>query len=75
MTAPSATAHPSTGLRTTPGTVSLLARARRLRARAQLVNPIVAQAYLRRAAELKLEAWAQVGRLAPAGTDDSPAAA
>jgi hypothetical protein len=43
--------------------------------RAQLVNPIVAQAYLRRAAELKLEAWAQVGRLAPAGTDDSPAAA
>jgi hypothetical protein len=47
---------------TTPVTqvssVSLLARARSLRAQAGHVNPVLAEAYLRRAAELRLQAWA-----------------
>jgi hypothetical protein len=38
-------------------TVSLLARARSLRAQSQQVNPVLAEAYLRRSAELSLEAW------------------
>jgi hypothetical protein len=48
---------------------SLLARARSLRAQAHRVNPISAEAYLRRAAELSLEAWARAVRSAPVGID------
>jgi hypothetical protein len=44
--------------------VSLLARARSLRDEAQHVNPVLASAYRRRAAELRLEAWARAGRSA-----------
>lgn len=54
---------------TTPVTqvssVSLLARARSLRAQAGHLNPVLAEAYLRRAAELRLQAWAQAARKAP----------
>jgi hypothetical protein len=42
-----------------PASEALLARARRLRAMARTSDPIVGQAYRRRAAELQLEAWAQ----------------
>lgn len=56
---------------TTPvSSVSLLARARSLRARAPYVHPVVAEAYLRRAAELRLEAWARVVRSGPLEIDD-----
>ena len=41
---------------------SLLARARDLRTHARRVNPVLADAYLRRAAELSLEAWARAVR-------------
>jgi hypothetical protein len=40
-------------------TVALLARARSLRDQAVHVHPVVAQAYRRRAAELRLQAWAE----------------
>lgn len=54
--------------------VALLARARTLNAQARLVNPLVAQAYRRRADQLRAEAHASAGRpLAHAG--DPPAAA
>lgn len=49
---------------TTVSPVSLLARARSLRDEAQHVNPVLASAYRRRAAELRLEAWARAGRTA-----------
>ena len=42
---------------------SLLARARTLRVQARKVNPVLADAYLRRAAELSLEAWARAVRI------------
>jgi hypothetical protein len=41
---------------------ALLARARSLRAEATRVDPVLADAYLRRAAELSLEAWARAVR-------------
>ena len=44
---------------------SLLARARTLRSQARKVNPVLADAYLRRAAELSLEAWARAVRSKP----------
>jgi hypothetical protein len=44
---------------------SLLARARDLRTHARRVNPVLADAYLRRAAELSLEAWARAVRSQP----------
>ncbi|MGQ0826421.1 MAG: hypothetical protein ACT4OX_15560 [Actinomycetota bacterium] len=44
---------------------SLLARARDLRSHARRVNPILADAYLRRSAELSLEAWARAVRSQP----------
>ncbi len=78
MTAPAAIAHlPAADPTSVPrSTVALLTRARSLRAQAGLVNPIVAQAYLRRATELRLQASAHgAGRPAPTETDDSPAAA
>jgi hypothetical protein len=46
---------------------SLLARARTLRAQARRVNPVLADAYLRRAAELSLEAWARAIHDEPGG--------
>jgi hypothetical protein len=58
-------------------TASLLARAQDLRAEARHVNPVLANAYLRRAAELRLAAWAGAARSAPLDIDDvlSPVAA
>lgn len=49
---------------------SLLARARSLRIQAKHVNPFLAEAYLRRAAELSLEAWVRAVRSAPVEIDD-----
>ena len=60
---------------TTPGpeeqlaTVVLPERARRLRHSAATVHPLVASAYRRRAAELKIAAW--IGAIR-AGTDAPP---
>lgn len=48
----------------------LLARAQGLRAVATRVNPVLANAYLRRAAELRLAAWARAARSAPLEIDD-----
>jgi hypothetical protein len=49
---------------------TLLARARTLRAEAQHLPHVRAEAYLRRAAELSLEAWARAVRTAPVRVDD-----
>ena len=54
--------------------VPLLARARTLRVQARKVNPVVADAYLRRAAELSLEAWAQAMHHRPVRVDTVHAA-
>ena len=43
----------------TASPVTLLTRARSLRDQATSVHPVVAQAYLRGAAELRLQAWAE----------------
>lgn len=51
-------------------TDSLLARARALNTQARHVNPVLAEAYRRRAAELRLEAWLRVARRSPADIDD-----
>jgi hypothetical protein len=51
-------------------TALLLARAQSLRAAAKHMNPVLADAYLRRAAELRLAAWARAVRAAPVGIDD-----
>jgi hypothetical protein len=48
----------------------LLARAQSLRVQAKHVNPIVADAYRRRAAELQLAAWAWTARSAQVDIDD-----
>ncbi len=48
---------------------SLLARARTLRIQARRVNPVLAEAYLRRAAELSLEAWARAVHHEPVAPD------
>lgn len=53
---------------------SLLAHSRRLRAEAATVNPVLADAYMRRAAELRLEAWARAVRSTPIETDSVEAA-
>lgn len=55
--------------------VSLLARARSLQIQSAHVNPLVAGAYRRRAAELRMEAWARAARRSPAPLEDyaSPA--
>jgi hypothetical protein len=53
----------------------LLGRARRLRALAVDLNPILADAYRRRAAELSLEAWARAAGSAPVAVDDFAVAA
>ena len=47
----------------------LVARAERLQAEASAVHPLLASTYRRRAAELRLEAWARAARLAPADVD------
>ena len=44
-------------------TVSMLARAQSLRVQARRVNPVLAEAYLRRSAELRMEAWARTARV------------
>lgn len=49
---------------------SLLARARMLRKLARKVQPVVADAYARRAAELTMEAWARAVRTGPVSIDD-----
>jgi hypothetical protein len=51
-------------------TAVLLARAQGHRAVATYVNPVLANAYLRRAAELRLEAWVLAARSAPLGIDE-----
>ena len=61
-----AASHPSVSA------VAMASRARSLRAQAARVNPIVAQTYVRRAAELERLARARADW--PAG-DDAPAAA
>ena len=48
----------------------LLARAQGHRAVAPYVNAVLANAYLRRAAELRLAAWAVAARSAPLDIDD-----
>jgi hypothetical protein len=59
-----------TTLTPTTDTESLLvARAERLRVLARDLNPLLASTYRRRAAELRLEAWARAARLAPAEVD------
>lgn len=47
----------------------LVARAERLRVVATDLHPVLAQTYRRRAAELKLEAWARAARVAPTEVD------
>jgi hypothetical protein len=51
--------RPAEASRGPESAASLLARARTLRVQARKVNPVLADAYLRRAAELSLEAWAR----------------
>ena len=64
------TASVSTLTHTDDNTKSLLvARAERLRAVASDLNPVLASTYRRRAAELRLEAWARAARVAPADVD------
>ena len=50
--------------------VSMLARAQGLRIEARHVHPVLANAYLRRAAELRLAAWARAASSAPLDIDD-----
>jgi hypothetical protein len=50
--------------------VSLLARARHLRTQSQQVNSVLATAYLRRSAELSLEAWLLTIHGAPTTIDE-----
>jgi hypothetical protein len=52
----------------------MLARARTLRIQARKVNPVLADAYLRRAAELSLEAWARAVHHEPIPVETIPAA-
>ena len=64
MSAPATNTNPTVeDQRPRETAASLLARARTLRADAARVNPVLADAYLRRAAELSLEAWARAVRL------------
>jgi hypothetical protein len=48
----------------------LLARAQGHRAMATCVNPVLADAYLRRAAELRLAAWVLAARSTPLDVDE-----
>lgn len=49
---------------------ALLAQARMLRKQARRSNPVLAEAYLRRAAELSLEAWSRAVRSGPVAVED-----
>jgi hypothetical protein len=49
---------------------ALLAQARMLRKQARRSNPVLADAYLRRAAELSLEAWSRAVRGGPVAVED-----
>jgi hypothetical protein len=53
----------------TTGPASLVCRARSLRAQARRLDPVLAVAYRRRAAELSFEAWLQAIREAPVEVD------
>jgi hypothetical protein len=59
MNALPANHRPAEALSGSESAASLLARARTLRAQARTINPVLADAYRRRAAELSLEAWAR----------------
>jgi hypothetical protein len=59
MNALPANHRPAEALPAGESAASLLARARTFRAQARTVNPVLADAYRRRAAELSLEAWAR----------------
>ncbi len=63
------TASVSTLTPTTDTESLLVARAEHLRAVASDLHPLLASTYRRRAAELRLEAWARAARLAPADVD------
>jgi hypothetical protein len=54
---------------TNGGPVSLVGRARSLRAQAGRLDPVLAVAYRRRAAELSFEAWLHAIREAPVDVD------
>ena len=56
------------------GAAALLAQARALRSQARRANPVLADAYLRRAAELSLEAWSRAVRTGPVAVEDVQAA-
>lgn len=51
------------------GSASLVSRARGLRAQAGRLDPVLAVAYRRRAAELSFEAWLQAIQEAPVDVD------
>jgi hypothetical protein len=55
--------------------VSLVGRARSLRVQAGRLDPVLAVAYRRRAAELSFEAWLQAIREAPVDVDPFAAVA
>jgi hypothetical protein len=65
---------PAESLSRYESSASLLARARTLRTQARRVNPVLADAYLRRAAELSLEAWARAVHHEPVPVDTVHAA-
>jgi hypothetical protein len=68
------THSPVEALQRSESAASLLARARTLRIQARKVNPVLAEAYLRRAAELSLEAWARAVSHEPVAVDSVHAA-
>ena len=77
MTSIAATPSPAgtdTGTAAQASTVALLARSRALRLQSLRVQPVLAQAYRRRAAELRLQAWAQAVPTVPALADQLTAA-
>jgi hypothetical protein len=74
MNALTDTNRPFEALPRSESAASLLARARTLRVQARKVNPVLADAYLRRAAELSLEAWARAVHHEPVTVDTVQAA-
>jgi hypothetical protein len=74
MNALPAIQRPVEALHGSESAASLLARARTLRTQARKVNPVLADAYLRRAAELSLEAWARAAHGRPVTVDSVQAA-
>jgi hypothetical protein len=74
MNALPANHRPVQALHGSDSAASLLARARTLRTQARKVNPVLADAYIRRAAELSLEAWARAAQTRPVTVDTVHAA-